>query len=75
MDSCRQAAVALIMLVAVSHLSLDHLRLVRLGVPVQSPVGSVCITPYLQCPLTVPSSVGTPCFCMTPNGNIPGMAK
>ena len=58
MDSCRQAALALIMLVAVSHLSVDPLHF---GVPVQSPAGFVCVTPYLQCPLTVPTPVGMPC--------------
>ena len=72
MDCCRPATLALIMLVAVSHLNLDPLRF---GVTVQSPAGSVCITPYLQCPLTVPSPVGTPCFCMTPNGSVPGIAR
>ena len=72
MDSCRRTALVFIMLIAVSHLSLDPFPF---GVTVQSPVGSVCVTPYLQCPLTVPTPVGTPCFCMTPNGNVPGMAR
>jgi hypothetical protein len=72
MNGCRLTALAFILLIAGSHLTLNPFPF---GVTVQSPVGSVCVTPYLQCPLTVPTPVGTPCFCMTSNGNVPGMAR
>jgi hypothetical protein len=72
MDGFKRMALVSIMFIAVSHLTRDPFPF---SVTVQSPVGSVCVTPYLQCPLTVPTPVGTPCFCMTPNGNVPGMAR
>ncbi len=59
-------------LIAIWHLNVEPQHC---GLTVQARMASMCITPYLQCPLTVPTPVGSPCSCMTPQGLILGTAN
>lgn len=72
MDRYRWAGACVIAIAAVWHLTHEPKLF---GLPVQARMATTCITPYLQCPLTSPVPVGSPCSCMTPQGLMPGTAN
>ena len=72
MSHWKQAGSFFITLIAIWHLNIEQQHF---GITVQVRMASVCVTPYLQCPLTVPTPVGSPCSCMTPQGVFSGIAN
>jgi hypothetical protein len=72
MNRLKLASSLFVVMIAAGHLNVEPRRM---ALTVQTRIGSICVTPYLQCPLTVPIPVGSPCTCMTPQGPAPGIAN
>ena len=72
MNRWKLASSLFVIMIAAGHLDGEPRQM---AATVQTRMASMCITPYLQCPLTIPIPVGSPCTCMTPQGPAPGSAN